>query len=53
MGKLPTVNEIVGMAMVVAALLIHTALSRKASAAPAAPIAQTPQNYRTCGAASS
>jgi drug/metabolite transporter (DMT)-like permease len=53
MGKLPTLNEIVGMAMVVAALLIHTALSRKASAAPAAPIAQTPQNYRTCGAASS
>lgn len=53
MGKLPTVNEIAGMAMVVAALLIHTALSRKASAAPAAPIAQTPQNYRTCGAASS
>ena len=45
-----------GLAMVylvVAALLIHTALSRKASAAPAAPIAQTPQNYRTCGAASS
>ena len=56
MGKLPTVNEIVGMAMVVAALLIHTALSRKASAPPPARIAQTPQNsrnYSTCGAASS
>jgi len=50
------VNEIVGMAMVVAALLIHTALSRKASAPPPARIAQTPQNsrnYSTCGAASS
>ena len=56
MGKLPTVNEIVGMAIVVAALLIHTALSRKASAPPPARIAQTPQNsrnYSTCGAASS
>ncbi len=53
MGKMPTVNELAGMAMVVGALLIHTAMSRKASAAPAAPIAPTPQNYRTCGAASS
>ena len=56
MGKLPTVNEVVGMAMVVAALLIHTALSRKASAPPPARIAQTPQNsrnYSTRGAASS
>jgi len=52
-GKLPTGNEIVGMAMVVGALLIHTAMSRKASAAPAPRIADTPQNYRTCGATSS
>jgi drug/metabolite transporter (DMT)-like permease len=53
MGKLPTANEIVGMSMVVGALLIHTAMSRKASAAPAAPITQTLQNYRTCGATTS
>ena len=50
LGRLPTVNEAVGMAMVVGALLIHTALSRKASAAAAAPIAPPQQNYRTCGA---
>lgn len=56
LGKMPTVNEAVGMAMVVAALLIHTALSRKANAAASARIAQTPQNsrhYSTCGAAPS
>lgn len=54
MGRLPTVNEAVGMAMVVAALLIHTASSRKASAAAAARIAPAPQNYqRTCGATTS
>jgi drug/metabolite transporter (DMT)-like permease len=56
LGRLPAVNEAVGMAMVVGALLIHTALSRKASAPAPAPIAQTPQNsrnYSTCGAASS
>jgi drug/metabolite transporter (DMT)-like permease len=56
LGRLPTVNEAVGMAMVVGALLIHTALSRKASAPAPAPIAKTPQNsrnYSTCGAASS
>jgi drug/metabolite transporter (DMT)-like permease len=56
MGKMPTVNELVGMAMVVGALLIHTALSRKASAPPSARIVQTPQNRRNdsiCGAASS
>ncbi|QNK71363.1 DMT family transporter [Variovorax sp. PAMC26660] len=52
LGKPPTVNEIVGMAMVVGALLIHTATSRKASAAPVPRIADTPQNYRSCGAAS-
>jgi drug/metabolite transporter (DMT)-like permease len=53
LGRMPTANEVVGMAMVVAALLIHTALNRRANAAPAARIAQTPQNpptYRTCGA---
>ena len=48
MGKLPTLNEVVGMAMVVGALLIHTAMSRKASAAPAAPMARTSQNRGTC-----
>ncbi len=55
LGRLPTVNEAVGMAMVVAALLIHTAASRKASAAAAARIAPAPQNYRssTCGATTS
>ncbi|MGJ7503709.1 DMT family transporter [Variovorax sp. ZT5P49] len=56
LGRLPTVNEAVGMAMVVGALLIHTALNRKASAPAPAPIAQTPQNsrnYSTCGAAPS
>ena len=53
LGRMPTAAEIIGMAMVVGALLIHTAMSRKASAAPSAPIAPTPQNYRTCGAASS
>ncbi|WP_440533523.1 DMT family transporter [Variovorax sp. YR566] len=56
LGRLPTVNEAVGMAMVVGALLIHTALSRKASAPVPAPIAKTPQNsrnYSPCGAASS
>jgi hypothetical protein len=44
MGRLPTVNEAVGMAMVVGALLIHTALSRKASAPAPARIAPSPQN---------
>jgi drug/metabolite transporter (DMT)-like permease len=53
MGKMPTVNEAVGMAMVIGALLIHTAVSRKASAAPATQAAQTLQNARICGAASS
>ena len=48
MGKLPTLNEVVGMAMVVGALLIHTAMSRKASAAPAAPMVRTSQNRGTC-----
>jgi hypothetical protein len=41
MGKMPTVNETVGMAMVIGALLIHTAAGRKASAAPAAQAAAT------------
>ena len=50
LGKLPTVNEAVGMAMVVAALLLHTASNRKASAATAAQLTPTPQTYRTCGA---
>ncbi|HEX7864905.1 MAG TPA: DMT family transporter [Variovorax sp.] len=57
MGRLPTVNEAVGMAMVVGALLIHTALSRKASAPAPARNVQPPQNARNystnCGAASS
>ncbi|RTD96111.1 DMT family transporter [Variovorax atrisoli] len=50
LGHLPTAGEAAGMAMVIAALLIHTASSRKASAAAAAPIARPQQNYRTCGA---
>lgn len=53
LGRMPTANEAAGMAMVVAALLIHTALNRKANASPAARIARTPQNprnYSTCGA---
>jgi len=53
LGTLPTANELLGMAMVVAALLIHTALNRKANALPAARIAPPPQNpctYRTPGA---
>ena len=56
LGRLPTVNEAVGMAMVVGALLIHTALSRKASAPAPARIAQPSQNarnYSTCTTASS
>jgi len=43
------------MAMVVGALLIHTALGRKASGPAPARIAQTPQNsrhYSTCTASS-
>ena len=50
LGHLPTVGEAAGMAMVIAALLIHTASSRKASATAAATIAPPQQNYRTCGA---
>jgi len=53
LGRLPTLNEAVGMAMVIAALLIHTASSRKASAPAAVRITDTPQNYRSCGAAPS
>ncbi|RSZ44195.1 MULTISPECIES: DMT family transporter [unclassified Variovorax] len=56
LGRLPTVSEAAGMAMVIGALLIHTALSRKASAPAPARIAQPPQNarnYSTCGTASS
>jgi drug/metabolite transporter (DMT)-like permease len=49
MGRLPTVNEAVGMAMVVGALLVHTALSRKASAPAPARIATSPQNSRSYG----
>jgi len=51
LGRLPTVNEAVGMAMVVVALLLHTASNRKASAAKAAQVTPAPQTYRTCGAA--
>jgi hypothetical protein len=47
MGRLSTVNEAVGMAMVVGALLVHTALSRKASAPAPARIATSPQNSRS------
>ena len=52
MGKMPTVNEAVGMAMVIGALLIHTAAGRKASAAPAAEAVPTLQNRGTCAATS-
>ncbi|MFS2166702.1 DMT family transporter [Variovorax sp. Varisp62] len=50
LGKLPTVNEAVGMAMVVVALLLHTASNRKASTATTAQATPAPQTYRTCGA---
>jgi len=52
MGKMPTANEAVGMAMVIAALLIHTAAGRKASAAPAAEAVPPLQNRGTCAATS-
>lgn len=54
LGRMPTAAEIIGMAMVVGALLIHTATTRKATATPAAlPGAASKQNYgRTCGAPS-
>lgn len=53
MGKLPSGNELMGMAMVVVALLIHTASSRTGAAAPArartgAPVG--PANRGVCGA---
>lgn len=41
LGKLPSVNELVGVAMVVAALLIHTAMGRSAQAQ--APSASAPE----------
>ncbi len=51
LGKLPSGNELLGMAMVVGALLIHTASTR--TAAPVRPT--LPANRATsgvCGAAS-
>ncbi|AGU48207.1 putative transporter, EamA-like family [Variovorax paradoxus B4] len=36
LGKLPSANELAGMAMVVGGLLLHTAASRRVAAAPAA-----------------
>lgn len=41
-GKLPTANELVGMAMVVAALLIHTTVTRRSASAGAARSASVP-----------
>jgi drug/metabolite transporter (DMT)-like permease len=52
LGKLPSANELAGMAMVVGGLLLHTAASRRAAAAPAARSADgnSAAGYRACGA---
>ena len=54
LGKTPSVHEVTGVAMVVAALLIHTAASRGASALvrPAVASSVTPARIRTCTATS-
>lgn len=46
LGKPPTTNELLGMAMVVAGLLIHTAISRTAPALPR--LTSTMPPVRTC-----
>jgi len=53
LGKLPSGNELLGMAMVVGALLIHTASTRTATAVPARPSRPVQAQGRgVCGAAS-
>lgn len=53
LGKLPSGNELLGMAMVVGALLIHTASTRTATAAPVRPTLPAHGATRgVCGAAS-
>jgi drug/metabolite transporter (DMT)-like permease len=53
LGKFPSGNELLGMAMVVGALLIHTASTRTETAAPARPIRPAQAQGRSaCGAAS-
>ena len=47
MGKLPALNEVVGMAMVISALLIHTATSR-AAPAPIRQIVETRGRPNPC-----
>jgi len=53
LGKLPSGNELLGMAMVVGALLIHTASTRTATAAPLRPTRPAQAQARgVCGAPS-
>ncbi|MES1162703.1 MAG: DMT family transporter, partial [Rhizobacter sp.] len=49
LGKPPALNELVGMAMVIAALLIHTATSRPAPA-PIREVPDTPAHRNACPA---